>query len=205
MKFHPHGVGRDRQTVTFSKVKERIIMKIQKEYDYGRDTADSIREMKVVDLSNHRPKIQEVKATDPTERAREEKALDVVFQKKMEIYLKREETLEENLAKAYSLIYENYCDTIMQIRVKEHPDFQTTILNDPIKLLEAIAKLMHEPIRAQFGYISMMEAHRRLLCCRQRERESLLDYMERFKQEKSIVKSHMGESFLDHFVEQTKE
>ena len=205
MKFHPHGVGRDRQTVTFSKVKERIVMKIQKEYDYGRDTADSIREMKVVDLSSHRPSIQEARATDPAERAREEKALDVVFQKKMEIYLKREETLEENLAKAYSLIYENYCDTIMQIRVKEHPDFQTTILNDPIKLLEAIAKLMHEPIRAHFGYISMMEAHRRLLCTRQREKESLLDYMERFKQEKSIVKSHMGENFLDHFVEQTKE
>ena len=204
LKFHPHGVGKDKQTVTYGKVKERIVMKVQKEYEYGRDIGECIRDMVVIDLSVLRPQIQEPKETDPVKRAREEKALDVVFQGQMELYLKREAILEENLGKAYSLIYENYCDNIMQTRIKEHPKYLSEILNDPIKLLEEIAKLMHEPIRAQFPYLSMMEAHRRLLNMKQREKENLLDYLERFKQEKSIVKSHLGDGFLDTFVEHTE-
>ena len=180
-------------------------MKVQKEYEYGRDIGECIRDMVVIDLSVLRPQIQELKETDPAKRAREEKALDIVYQSQMELYLKREAILEENLGKAYSLIYENYCDHIMQTRIKEHPKYLSEILNDPIKLLEEIAKLMHEPIRAQFPYLSMMEAHRRLLNMKQREKENLLDYLERFKQEKSIVKSHLGDEFLDTFVEHTEE
>ena len=50
-----------------------------------------------------------------------------------------------------------------------------------------------------------MEAHQRLLNIKQREKEGLLEYMERFKQEKMIVKSHLGEEFLNEFVEHTNE
>ena len=205
MKFHPHGVGRDRQTVTFNKVKERIEMKIQKEYEFGRDMAESLREMKLVDLSVLAPELGESTELDPVRRAREEKSLDIIFNQKTARYLKRVEKLEENLGKAYSLIYENYCDTVMQARIKEHPKYYSEILDNPIKLLEAISILMHEPVRAQFAYVSMMEAHRRLLNIRQREKEGLLEYMERFKQEKAIVKSHLGEDFLHEFVEHTDE
>ena len=40
---------------------------------------------------------------------------------------------------------------------------------------------------------------------RQREGEELQEYGERFKQEKRILKSSLGEGFLDGFVENTKE
>ena len=205
MKFHPHGIGRDRQTVTFNKVKERIEMKIQKEYEYGRDIAESIRDMKLIDLSVLAPELGTSKEIDPVKRVREEKAMDIIFQQKTSRYLKRIEKLEENMGKAYSLIYENYCDSTMQTRIKEHPKYYSEILDNPIKLLEAIGILMHEPVRAQFSYVSMMDAHRRLLNVRQREREGLVEYMERFKQEKAIVKSHLGEDFLNEFVEHTEE
>ena len=205
MKFHPHGVGRDRQTVTFNKVKERIEMKIQKEYEFGRDMAESLREMKLVDLTVLAPELGESTEPDPVKRAREEKSMDIIFQQRTARYLKRVEKLEENLGKAYSLIYKNYCDTVMQARIKEHPNYYSEILDNPIKLLEAISTLMHKPVRAQFAYVSMMEAHRRLLNIRLREKEGLLEYMERFKQEKAIVKSHLGESFLNEFVEHTDE
>ena len=201
MKFHPHGVGRDRQTVTFNKVKERIEMKIQKEYEYGRDMAESIRDMKLIDLSVLAPELGDSKEVDPVKKAREEKALDIIFNQKTARYLKRIEKLEENMGKAFSLIYENYCDTTMQTQIKEHPKYYSEILDNPIKLLEAIGILMHEPVRAQFGYVSMMEAHRRLLNVRQRDREGLVEYMERFKQEKSIVKKKLGNKFLNEFVE----
>ena len=75
MKFHPHGVGRDRQTVTFNKVKERIEMKIQKEYEFGQDMAESLRKMKLVDLTVLAPELGESTELDPVKRAREEKSM----------------------------------------------------------------------------------------------------------------------------------
>ena len=104
MKFHPHGVGKDRQTVTFSKVQERIEIKVQKEYKYGKDIAESIREMQQIDLSPLTPEMGESNELDPAKRAREEKALEIVFQQRMSRFLKRVEKLEENMGKAYRLI-----------------------------------------------------------------------------------------------------
>ena len=40
---------------------------------------------------------------------------------------------------------------------------------------------------------------------RQHEKEVLVDYMERFKQEKIIVKSLIGENFLDGFVKTNRQ
>ena len=38
---------------------------------------------------------------------------------------------------------------MMQHRIEEHPDFESTIQNDPIELLKAIKIVMHDPIRAK--------------------------------------------------------
>ena len=40
---------------------------------------------------------------------------------------------------------------------------------------------------------------------RQQDKEGLVEYMERFKQQKNILKSLIGENFWDSFVETTKE
>ena len=39
---------------------------------------------------------------------------------------------------------------------------------------------------------------------KQQEKEGLVEYMDRFKQEKSTVKSSIGENVLDRFVKTTK-
>ena len=44
MKFQPHGIGRDRQTVTFDTVKDHIIQVVQKSYKHGLDIAKTLRE-----------------------------------------------------------------------------------------------------------------------------------------------------------------
>ncbi len=43
MKFFPHGIGRERQTVSFDTVKDHIVQYVQKTYMHGQDTAVSIR------------------------------------------------------------------------------------------------------------------------------------------------------------------
>ena len=66
--------------------------------------------------------------------------------------------LEENLTKAYALIYANFCNRTIQVRIEEHKDFETTIKNDPIELLKAVCILMHDPARAKYLYALLTES-----------------------------------------------
>jgi ATP/maltotriose-dependent transcriptional regulator MalT len=63
----------------------------------------------------------------------------------------------------------------MQSRIEEHPDYESTLKNDPIAVLEAIKTLMPDPVRAQYPLVSMTDALSRLVNVKQQESESLLD------------------------------
>jgi hypothetical protein len=85
------------------------------------------------------------------------------------------------LKKTYALIFSTYCNKTMQNQVEEHPEFETTIRDDPKKLLNKIKVLMHDPIRAKYPFASPTEAISRMLNLKQSENEGLLDYVKRFK------------------------
>ena len=124
----------------------------------------------------------------------------MLYQSKLNSFVQREENLRKGMIKAYALIF-SYCNNAMQSHVKEHPEFAKSIEHDPIKLLEAIQVLMHDPIHAQYPVISMTEALARLVNVKQAENESLLDYVNRFKQLRDVAVSHMGTELLYKFCE----
>jgi hypothetical protein len=93
----------------------------------------------------------------------------------------------------------------MQNRIEEHPEYETSIRDDPIVLLEKIKVLMHDPIRAKYPFASLTEAMNRMLNLKQFETEGLLDYVKRFMQTRDIMKSHIGNDILDRFIENTRE
>jgi hypothetical protein len=53
MKFVPHGIGKERQTVTYQLVKDYIIQLVQKSFRNGKDVADSIGRMEKIDMKKH--------------------------------------------------------------------------------------------------------------------------------------------------------
>jgi hypothetical protein len=93
----------------------------------------------------------------------------------------------------------------MENRVEEHPEFETTICDDPIELLNKIKVLMQDPIRAKYPFASLTEAISRMLNLKQSENEGQFDYVKRFKVSRDIMKSHVGTDILDKFVENTLE
>ena len=127
------------------------------------------------------------------------------YQAEIKQFLDRQSGLEENLMKAYALIFGTYCSKAIQSRVEEHPDFETTIRDDPIELLKTINILMHDTVRAKYPYASLHDVMMRLFNLRQQEHEHLTDYVKRFKQTKDVVKAHMGSKWLEQFVEHTEE
>ena len=85
--------------------------------------------------------------------------------------------------------------------MKEMPNFDTAINKDPLVLLERIEQLMHTPEQAKYPSLTTVEILENFLKCRQGEKESLIDYLSRFKSEQDIVFRIMGKKFLDEFAE----
>ena len=69
MKFFPHGIGRDRQTVTYDTVKDHIVQYVQKTYNNGQDIAISLRDLVVKDLSPLVPRREQATSTDGADKA----------------------------------------------------------------------------------------------------------------------------------------
>jgi hypothetical protein len=107
--------------------------------------------------------------------------------------------------KVYSLIFLQHCNKTIQDRIMGHPEFETKIKNDPIKLLKAVKILINEPVRARYPYASMTKSITRFMTCKQQENKSLTDYVKRFKSNQDGLAQTMGKDFLKKFIENTRE
>ena len=105
-------------------------------------------------MKSEEPKRDESTESDDTKRAYQQNGMDILYQERLRVHLEREKHLRENEKKAYSLITGNYCTKEMRTRIEEHPDYATTILDNPIELLEKIKTLTHDTVRAQYPIAS---------------------------------------------------
>ena len=182
MKFYMHGSGKQQQLMTYTTVKDHIVQFVQKTYKNGQDVAISLRNLQKMDLTGERPRRGEATSLHANEARMEQSGLDIVYQAQITRYIKRVETLDQNLTRAYALIYSTYCNRTLQNRIEEHPDFEKMIRDNPIELLKVIQILMHDPVRAKYPYALLTEAVARTLNIKQMENENLIDYVKRFKQ-----------------------
>ena len=156
-------------------MKDHIISYVQRTYRHGQDIAISLRELKKRDLTSEEPTRKISSRTDDNKKL-EQDGFDMRYQAEIKQFLDRQSGLEENLMKAYALIFGTYCSKAIQSRVEEHPDFETTIRDDPIELLKTINILMHDTVRAKYPYASLHDVMMRLFNLRQQEHEHLTDY-----------------------------
>jgi hypothetical protein len=204
MMFRPHGVGQQ-QGATYATVKDYIVQLVQRTYDEGHDIAESLRNEVEKDLSLEAPEKEISTATNENTKKTEQESFDLIFREDMKDHLSRVRKLKKNMPKAYALIFSNFCSTTMQDRIEEHPDFEDKIRDNPIELLKAIKVLMHDPVRARYPFASLVDTIWLLMTTKQRDGESLLDYVKRFKEARDVIESQLGLKFLDEFVENLPE
>jgi len=121
------------------------------------------------------------------------------------VHRARENILEDQLKKTFSVMLDNYCTKKMQNAIKEHPDFDSKIQDDPIELLKAIRTLAHNPVRATYPIITDTNTIVNLLGAKQRDEEVLFDWIAEFKAVEAVYKQNFGCKILDDFVEKTEE
>jgi hypothetical protein len=126
MKFIPHGIGKEvRQTATYQTVKDYIIQLVQKSFRNGKDVADSIQKMEMIDMTTKIPVRKISGASKADDKATEQEGYDILYNAEIDMYTKRKHELEDNMNKTYSLIYLQHCNKTRQDRIHAHPDFET--------------------------------------------------------------------------------
>ena len=147
-------------------MKDYIISYVQRTYRHGQDIAISLREMKKRDLTSEELTRKISSRTDGNKKL-EQDGFDMRYQAEIKQFLDWQSGLEENLMKAYALILGTYCSKAIQSQVEEHPDFETTIIDDPIELLKTMNILMHDTVRVKYPYASLHDVMMRLFNLRQ--------------------------------------
>ena len=137
----------------------------------------------------------------------EQAGMGIVFQAELDLgdtwLEKQQQLVDQNMSKAYSLIFSQYCNKSMRDRIEQHPDLEATIRDDPIELLTKIKMLMHDPIKAKYSFTSLTKAMIRMLNIKQLEQEGQLDYIKRLKQSHDTTKFQVGTDILGNFMENT--
>ena len=185
-KFYLYDLAQRKTSESFNKIKEAIVTKIQKTFDDAVDVVSSIEtETKKVYTEPSVPEAATTGSDEAKERADRisEKRWEIMFNR----YQDKVEKFDSLWIKAYALIWDSYCSKEIQIALKEMPDFDTAINKDPLVLLEEIEELMHTPERAKYLSLTTVEVLLNFLKCKQGDKESLIDYLSRFKSERDIV------------------
>ena len=128
--------------------------------------------------------------------------LDIKYTAEITTHAQRVQHLAANMTKAYSLILGTYCTSTMRSRIKLHPEFQATILDNPIGLLKEIHSCTNAPVRSQYPLIEPVHLLKTFLAASQHANESLEDWTIRFKNNLDKTKLFIGKAAVDHYVEQ---
>jgi hypothetical protein len=125
---------------------------------------------------------------------------EIFFEAEVKEYLASVKLLNSNMKKAYALIHDVYCTKSMQHRIDDAILADSSITNDPIKLLETIRDLMHETTRTKLPLASWVETAQNMITIAQRESESMAEYHKRFKEHKDMFMQTMGSCAKPHVL-----
>ena len=84
--------------------------------------------------------------------------------------------------------------------IKEMPDFESVIRNDPLTTLSRVESLMHTPERAKYPSLTLIEVLLSWLNTKQGADEDLLDYLSRFWSERDVAMRLYDSRLIDGFV-----
>ncbi|HSN66369.1 MAG TPA: hypothetical protein VLS94_06990, partial [Fusibacter sp.] len=144
------------------------------------------------------------KLDDRDDRDRENRIFENTYNEQQKVLEKEKKQYQAGMIRAYTLIKEQFCTRDMQRAVEALPDFRDKIYDDPLELLKAIKILTSVPVRATKDWISLHEHLKLMINIQQRQGEDEMEYVNRFRQYRSVVKGFMGTKMFDEFVKNTK-
>lgn len=107
--------------------------------------------------------------------------------------------------KAYARTRDRYYSREVYMAGQEMPDFENVVINMPLELLFQVESLIHVPMKDTYQPLTLTYILCSFLAIKQGGNEDLIDYLSRFKHEKSTLLEIMGTQWLDGFTENSQE
>ena len=168
-----------KQAADYDIITKFLILHIRKTYLNGDDIGNALENQQETEFNA--PILEVSSSTDAAIKARENKQYEMIFEAKLALYLKQEETYRTNKGKAYAFVF-GQCNKSMQAKIMERKDYNTTKRN-PIELLQAIKEISYSYQDTKYDMKIVTSAIKNLVNLKQKEDESLIDYTDR----KSVV------------------
>ncbi|KAI2512472.1 hypothetical protein MHU86_203 [Fragilaria crotonensis] len=159
-------LGSSKQASDYETTTEFLINHIKKLYDYGNDIGSALEKLEAIDTTVWKPSMQVSGKTDEEIRAIENKQYEIEFKSDYDTYRKRMQVYENNLTKAYALLWER-CAKAMKNKIEARSDYDK-IKNNPILLLKAIKEHALNYQENRYSMSIVLDALRTLLSTKQR-------------------------------------
>jgi len=180
LKDYSYYVGSSKQASDFETTTEFVINHIKKTFTQGQDIAESLEELTMLDPDEWKPSLQASLATEEATIALETRQFEIEFKEATSRFLTRKQQYEENLYKAYALIWER-CSQSMKNKIVNLSTFKSNIKNNPIELLKEIKRNALNYQEYKYDMAIMYDAISYLLRTKQNDFDSLQDYARKFK------------------------
>ena len=121
----------------------------------------------------------------------ESRQYEMEYKSDYEEYKRRVNVYDNNLIKAYAILWER-CTKGMKQKIEARVEFASTIENDPIELLKAIKVHTQHYQEHQYNISIVLDSLRGLINTKQKEGELLQDWTKCFKIARDLLESHLG-------------
>jgi hypothetical protein len=187
---YSYHIGTAKHACEFETTTEYLINHIIQEcVTYSRDVGQALNDLKHQDMDAWIPSLQvTTDKSDPAMKAALEKQFEIQYAKEYEVYIVRRSTYQQNMAKAYAILWER-CAKSMKNKIETRPEFQQSIYMDPIQLLKAIKEYSLNYQDNKYPPSVVFDAIKGLLDTKQREGESLGDYTKRFMSSRDLIET----------------
>ena len=167
--------------------------------------SEALRTNVKLDMSKWEPTLEFEGSTETVDNARLNKQHELKCEMEHDVHLKRKETHEQNLHKAYAKLWERYT-TAMKEKLEARNTFESVVHNNPIILIKVIKEHFLCFEESRYKMATIFDALKNCVNCKQKEqgKKSLLDCTRRFKLSREVLTSHMDGPFvLNKYVEET--
>ena len=180
LKDYNYYLGSSKQASDYESTTQFIINHIKKTYNHGKDIAEALKRLEPINQEDWAPQLQVSLIPGDDEdtvrqRTAEDRQFEIKFKEDLSRYRKRVDDYEDNLTKAYALIWER-CTKAMQNKIANTTDFDDIIYDNPIELLKEINRNALNYQEYKYDMAIIADAFRNLLTTTQKDQESLQEY-----------------------------
>ena len=186
-----------KQAAEYDTVTRYLLLHIRKTYQNGDDIGNALDTLQET-TTFQPPKLKISTNDDETIKKRENREYEMIFEAKLALHLKQEDIYRTNKGKAYAFLF-GRCSKTMQAKIMERKDYDSS-KRDPIGLLQAIKELSLSYQDTKYDMKIITSAIKTFVNLKQKDDESLIDYTNRFKTARDVLKAQLGSELVLHKV-----